>query len=281
MPINNSDQVDYWNGEAGQKWVRQADRLDDLLAPFVGEITATASLIEGEHVLDIGCGSGALTLQAALQVGDQGRAAGIDVSKPLLTLARQRATEREAPAVFEESDAASYRSERPVDALISRFGVMFFDDPVAAFANLRDNLRPEGRMTFACWQSLGKNDWARAPLEAALPLLAEPPAQPSSGAPGPFAFADKDYVATILEDAGWKGISIQPWLGRVTIPGDTAAEAASFMLELGPAARLIAEAGADLSRVEDDLAGTLTAHTDQNGRVTMPAAAWIVSATAR
>ena len=270
----------YWNGQAGEKWVRHAERLDALLEPFANEILETVSLIEGEHVLDVGCGAGALTLKAAFCVGDKQGAVGVDVSQPLLSLAERRASERAAPASFEKADAASYRSGRPVDALISRFGVMFFDDPVAAFANLRNSLRPEGRMTFACWQSLSENAWARAPLEAALPLLPEPPAQPPPGAPGPFAFADKDHVASILTDAGWKGVAIHPWLGRVTLPGDSVSDAAQFMMELGPVARLVSEAGADLSQVEDALTGTLATHTDQNGRITMPAAAWIVSATA-
>lgn len=278
--MSNTDQIAYWNGQAGEKWVRHAERLDALLEPFADEVLETVSLIEGEHVLDVGCGAGALTLKAGFRVGDKRGAVGIDVSKPLLSLARLRASERGAPASFEEADAALYRSERPVDALISRFGVMFFDDPVAAFANLRDSVKPEGRMVFACWQALSENDWARAPLETALPLLPAPPAPPPPGAPGPFAFADKDRVASILTDAGWKGIVIHPWLGRVTLPGDTNSDAARFMMELGPVARLVSEAGAELSQVEDALAGTLAAHTDQNGRVTMPAAAWIVSATA-
>jgi SAM-dependent methyltransferase len=276
--MSNTDQIAYWNGQAGEKWVRHAERLDALLEPFADEVLETVSLIEGEHVLDVGCGAGALTLKAAFRVGDKRGAVGIDVSKPLLSLARLRASERGAPASFEEADAAVYRSERSADALISRFGVMFFDDPVAAFANLRDSLKPKGRMTFACWQSLSDNDWARAPLEAALPLLPAPPAPPPLGAPGPFAFADKDRVASILTDAGWKGIVIHPWLGQVTLPGETISEAARFMMELGPVARLVSEAGADLSQVEDALTGTLAAHTAQSGRVNMPAAAWIVSA---
>ncbi|MEE2929827.1 MAG: class I SAM-dependent methyltransferase [Pseudomonadota bacterium] len=276
--MSNTDQIAYWNGQAGEKWVRHAERLDALLEPFADEVLEIVSLIEGEHVLDVGCGAGALTLKAGFRVGDKRGAVGIDVSKPLLSLARLRASERGAPASFEEADAALYRSERPVDALISRFGVMFFDDPVTAFANLRDSLKPEGRMVFACWQALSENDWARAPLEAALPLLPAPPATPPPGTPGPFAFADKNRVASILTDAGWKGIVIHPWLGRVTLPGDTNSDAARFMMELGPVARLVSEAGAELSQVEDALAGSLAAHTDQNGRVTMPAAAWIVSA---
>ena len=277
--MKNTDQIAYWNGQAGEKWVQNANRLDALLEPFADEVLETISLLEGEHVLDVGCGAGALTLKAAFQVGAQRGAIGIDVSKPLLSLAHRRASERGAAATFEEADAGAYRSEQPVDAMISRFGVMFFDDPIAAFANLRQNLRPDGRMTFACWQSLSENDWARAPLEAALPLLSEPPAPPPPGSPGPFAFADKDRVTTLLKEAGWKGVTIHPWLGHVTLPGGSVAEAASFMVELGPVARLVSDAGADLSRVEEVLADRLAAHTEQNERVTMPAAAWIVSAT--
>lgn len=276
----NTDQIDYWNGKAGQKWVQNAERLDTLLEPFADAVLDAIGLTKGEHVLDVGCGAGALTLKAGFQVGDQRGVIGIDVSEPLLSLARHRALKRDAPARFEQTDAANYRSERPVDALVSRFGVMFFDDPTAAFANLRDSLKPEGRMTFACWQSLADNDWARAPLEAAIPLLPEPPSPPQPGTPGPFAFANKDRVADLLQNAGWHGIDIHPWLGQVTLPGTNASEAASFMIELGPIARLVAEAGIDLAQVENVLAMRLLDHIGSDGRVYMPAAAWIVSATA-
>lgn len=222
--MTNIKQIEYWNGPAGDKWVRYAERLDTLLAPFADAVLDTVALKAGEHVLDIGCGAGALTLKAASCVGEG--AMGIDVSRPLLSLAKRRASDSGVAVSFGEADASAYRSPQHVDALISRFGVMFFDDPVAAFAHLRDSLRPEGRMTFACWQSLGDNDWARAPLEAAMPLLPEPPAAPPPDAPGPFAFADQDRTASILRDAGWKGVDIQPWLGRVTLPGESVPEAA-------------------------------------------------------
>jgi SAM-dependent methyltransferase len=278
--MSNSDQIEYWNGKIGEKWVHNAERLDALLEPFADEILDTVSLIQGEHVLDVGCGAGALTHKASFQVGDKCGAIGIDVSKPLLKLAKERAIQRSAPARFECVDAALYRSELPVDALVSRFGVMFFDDPVSAFANLRDSVRPEGRMTFACWQTLAANDWARAPLDVALPLLPQAPTPPPPGAPGPFAFADKNYVADILQRAGWRGLHIEPWHGDLTLPGRTPAEAARFMLRLGPVARLVAEAGIDLDRIEALLSEALAQRTQADGRVSLPAAAWIVSATA-
>ena len=281
MPMSNEDQIAYWNGQTGQKWVRDADRLDALLRPFSDAVLETVSLVEGERVLDIGCGAGALTIAAASQAGAKHGAIGIDVSKPLLSLAEHRAISLSAPASFKEVDAADYQSDHPADALISRFGVMFFADPVAAFANLRGNVRPGGRMTFACWQSLAENDWARAPLDAALPLLSVPPQPSPPGSPGPFAFADQDLIGSILRNSSWNDIDIQAWNGPVTLPGDTLQEVAGFMVELGPVARLVKEAGIDLSRVEDALIDNLSNHRDsRNGRVTMPAAAWIVSAKA-
>ena len=278
--MRNSEQIDYWNGKAGDKWVLNAERLDALLAPFADEVLKTVALNAGERVLDVGCGAGALTLQAALQVGDKGSAVGIDVSDPLLKLARQRASERNVAASFERADAAQFQHQPVADAIISRFGVMFFDDPIGAFSSLKNNLKPEGRMTFACWQSLAVNDWARAPLDAALPLLSAPPEPPPAGAPGPFAFADKDRVAKILSAADWQRIEIHPWQGRIMLPGQNVDEAASFMVELGPVARLVADAGADLLKVHHTLSTMLAPNAMADGRVSMPAAAWIVSARA-
>lgn len=278
--MRNSEQIDYWNGKAGDKWVLNAERLDALLAPFADEVLNTVALNAGERVLDVGCGAGALTLEVAHQVGDKGRAVGIDVSDPLLKLARERAAERDVAASFERADAAQFQHQTVVDAIISRFGVMFFDDPIDAFSNIKNNLKPKGRMTFACWQSLAVNDWARAPLDAALPLLLAPPASPPAGAPGPFALADKDRVAKVLSAADWRRIEIQPWQGRITLPGQNVDEAANFMVELGPVARLVADAGADRLKVHHMLSDMLVPHMMSDGRVSMPAAAWIVSARA-
>ncbi|HBT38240.1 MAG TPA: hypothetical protein DEB28_13485 [Hyphomonas sp.] len=278
--MSNKDQIDYWNGPGGEKWVTHADRLDGLLAPFAEAVLDQAQLQSGESVLDIGCGAGALSLKAAGQVGEMRGVRGVDVSRPLVGLASQRAALSGAPAKFEVADASAYRAPDPIDAVISRFGVMFFEDPVSAFANIRISVRPEGRIVFACWQSLALNDWASAPLEAAIPLLPAPPTPPPAGAPGPFAFADRDYVSSILRDAGWRGIAVTPWQDNLRLPGNSIAEVAGFMMELGPVARLVKEAGVDLAKVEMALQTSLELHLQKDGHVYMPAAAWIVSATA-
>jgi SAM-dependent methyltransferase len=278
--MSNMDQIDYWNGPGGERWVTHADKLDTLLSPFADAVLDEAQLQLGESVLDIGCGAGALSLGAASRIGERRGVRGVDVSRPLIGLASQRAASWGAPAIFEIADASIYRAPDPIDAVISRFGVMFFDDPVAAFANIRISVRPEGRIVFACWQSLALNDWARAPLDAVMPLLPAPPTPPPAGAPGPFAFACRHYVSSILSDAGWRGIATEIWQDKLRLPGDSIAEAAAFMMELSPVARLVNEAGVDLAKVESALQFALEPHLQEDGHVYMPAAAWIVSATA-
>ena len=275
----NERQIEYWNGQAGAKWAHNADRLDSLLEPFLREVLGRTGLAKDEHVLDVGCGAGAMTIRAAEIVGPTHGATGVDVSQPLIDLARARAAARSAPATFEQADASTYRAAQPVDAIVSRFGVMFFEDPEAAFANLRGSVRPEGRLTFACWQSLSDNDWARAPIDVILPMLKELPETPPPGAPGPFAFADKDRVARLLDAAGWRSITIDAWLDDLRMPGDSVNDAANFMMEIGPTARLVAEAGLDESSVRAVLIEKLAALGTGQG-VHLPAAAWIVSATA-
>ena len=278
--MNNTNQIEFWNGEAGQKWVTNSDLLDAMLAPFADAVMSAAALQAGESVMDIGCGGGALTLKAAQAVGSTFGALGVDISEPLIGLAQERAAKAGLPATFTVADASSHRTEQPLDAVISRFGVMFFSDPVQAFANIRRNLRAEGRMTFACWQSLAVNDWARAPLEAAMPFLKEPPTPPPPGAPGPFAFADKAHVTNILEQAGWLDIQIEGWTGEMTLPGNNATESAGHLMRLGPVGRMLAEQEIDLAPVEAALQGRMAEMAGDDGRIRMQAATWIVSAVA-
>lgn len=276
--MNNDAQIDYWNGPAGQKWVDQSNRLDAMLAPFADAALEAASIKQGERALDIGCGAGALTLRAA---GVAGSAAslGVDVSEPLLKLAKRRAADASSSARFEQADASAFKTDQAFDLMISRFGVMFFEDPAAAFANIRQQIRADGRMAFMCWQKLSLNDWAFAPLQAALPLLKEAPPQPDPHAPGPFAFADKDRLADILTSAGWKSVAIEPFETPVTLPGDDVEASAAFMLKLGPLSRLIAAQNLDSGPIEDALKSSLTEEMGADGQVTMKSACWRVTAT--
>ncbi len=274
--MNNEDQIEYWNGPGGQKWVEEAQRLDAMLAGFADKVIAAADLKQGEQAMDIGCGAGSLTLLAADQTG---AALGVDVSKPLIGLARQRASDAGSPAQFEIADASAYRAPAKADAVISRFGVMFFEDPSAAFANVGHSTAPGGRLAFMCWQALPANDWAFAPLQAALPFLKEPPAPADPTAPGPFAFQDKDRVAGLLSDAGWTNIQIEPLEGPLELPGDDVETSAGFMMQLGPLARLIREQGVELEAVEGALVERLSEHKTANGRIAMNSACWLVTAS--
>lgn len=275
--LDNSDQIDFWNGETGEKWVENADLLDAMLEPFADAVLSAAALQPAENVLDIGCGAGVLTLKAARAVTPTGRATGIDVSQPLINLARQRAGNA---ADFHLQDASAYRPDAPADAMVSRFGVMFFSDPGPAFASLRAALKPGGRLAFACWQSLAENDWARAPLDVALPYLKEPPTPPPPGTPGPFAFADPAHIREILSGSGWTDVNITDWRGKLTLPGSTPADAARFAMKLGPVSRLLQAQDTDLAPVEADLQERLAQDVDETGRVALNAAAWIVTAKA-
>lgn len=276
----NQDQIDYWNGEASAKWVSHADALDAMLAPFIAAVLDEARPIAGEHILDIGCGGGALSLAASARMNGAGKVTGVDVSRPLLELARTRAQSAPRMLRFEEADASVYQARQPVDCAVSRFGVMFFDDPGNAFQSLRRSLKPEGRMVFACWQAPEKNEWATLPLQIAMPLLPAPPEKPPEGAPGPFAFADADRVRGILEYSSWKDITVTSWQGELTMPGKSAEDSAAFMLQLGPLSRMLRDSGEVLETVRDRLTETLTSRQSTDGTVKLGAAAWIVSAIA-
>lgn len=276
----NQDQVDFWNGDAGQKWVEFSEHLDGMLAPFADAVMVAADLSAGENVLDVGCGGGALSLRAADKVGAGGAVIGVDISAPLLALASERASAGGQNAIFEDCDASTFQMETPADVLISRFGVMFFDDPQAAFANLRGNIAPLGRLAFACWQPMMKNDWVRVPLEAGMENFTTAPKMPPAGTPGPFAFADPARVETLLSGAGWQNVSIEPWVGKMMMPGKTPAESAGLMMKLGPVARLVKEQGADMALVQATLEERMRQTVTPDGCVEMGAAVWIVTADA-
>lgn len=272
-------QREYWNSKVGEEWARQADLMDRMLQPLTQPAFDLLDLKPGERVLDIGCGAGATTLAAAKYLGD-GQAVGADISKPLLELARQRASESGANAHFVEADvSAAPLRDTPFDAAFSRFGVMFFDDTAAAFAKIRGALYPGGRIVFICWRTFAENGWSHAPLVALQPILKAPITPADPDAPGPFRLQDQETIKAMLATSGWRDVSVTPWDGEVLVGGGDAKSAAAFLLKIGPCARAITDQQLDPAQAQQMLTDFLRKHETPAG-VALPAACWIVRAVA-
>jgi SAM-dependent methyltransferase len=276
----NQEQLRYWNEQSGPRWVKQQKRLDLQLEQLGLAAMQRAGVKPGGHVLDVGCGCGQTTLQLAERVRPNGSVLGIDLSQPMLTRARERQHELGIKNLeFLRADAQTYSFERErFDLIFSRFGIMFFDNPPAAFANLCSALRPAGRLCFLCWQALEKNEWMRVPLKAATQHVAPPPPPPPN-APGPFAFADPDYVRHILEAGGFKDVSCETHEAQLSLGGATSVdEAVEFMLEIGVIERLLQDADASVrARVAEAIREALTPYVSRDG-VSLSGTAWLVLA---
>jgi len=229
----------------------------------------------GEQVVDVGCGCGDTSLELGRRVGPEGGVLGLDISAPMLEVARGRAMASGAHNLdFQEADAQVAALPDDRDAVFSRFGVMFFADPAAAFANLRRSLRPGGRLAFVCWRSLAENLWMRLPAETAAGLV--PPAPPPEpGAPGPFAFADPERVRGILAGAGFTGIEITPH--DEAIGGLDLDATVEMSFRVGPLGAILREQP-DLAPVLRERVREAVRPWMRHGAVYMPSATWLVSA---
>lgn len=224
--MSNQEQAEYWDGPGGEHWIAEADRYTRMTAPVIEHLMGAARLQPGERVLDIGCGMGPTTFAAAERVGPEGSVVGVDLSGPMLAAARKQAEAAGLDHVrFEQADAQEYRFEPGAsDVAISRFGVMFFEDPAAAFSNLASALRPGGRLAFSCWRDLFSNQWLAVPVTAALQHVPVPELG-GPGSPGPFSLADADRVREILISAGFEGVT----LDAVDLPLRVGSDAADFV----------------------------------------------------
>jgi SAM-dependent methyltransferase len=278
MPLPPT-QREYWNSQVGEEWVRQANRTDAMFSDLTQAALGALNAQPGERVLDIGCGAGQTALAAADAVGAAGHVVGIDISVPLLDLGRQRAAAVGANIDFIEADAgAAAIPGAPFDAAFSRFGIMFFDDPPAAFANIRSSLRPGGRLAFICWRPFDENEWTNAPLNALTPMLSAPLPPPDTSLPGPLSLSDQAKVRTILGASGWRDVSIESWEGKLII-GANAGDAASYLLKIGPSARAIKEHDLDAAAAEQ-LIVKRHKQAETPAGVSLGAACWIVRASA-
>jgi len=275
----NEAQVEYWNTRGGGTWVRFQDALDRQIEPLGLAAMNTLKPEKGECILDIGCGCGQTSLDLASRVGGTGSVLGVDISKPMLEVARQRPQPaRDSHVTFELRDAQSDDlGQERFDAVFSRFGVMFFSDPVAAFTNIRKSLKPTGRLTFVCWRPLKQNPWMQAPLEVALPLL-PPMAPPDPTAPGPFAFADAGRVESILTAAGFGSVKVSAF--DTAIGGGDLEQTLELALNLGPLGAALRENPERAEMVVGVVRDLLSKYATPNG-VLMPAAVWIVAALSK
>jgi SAM-dependent methyltransferase len=274
----NKGQIDYWNGPTGEKWAKHNSETDRGLAEAANAVLKLAGARPGERVLDIGCGAGVSSFSLAELVGPGGHVTGLDVSRPLLALARSRTSSSNID--FIEADAALYPFKPECDLIFSRFGVMFFVDPVAAFRNIRNAAVPGGRLAFICWRATQENEWVSLSYAAARPFLPErKPVHPH--APGPFAFADADRLQGILRDAGCSEIGIAPFDGMMDL--GSAPQNASFQVTqlMGPVSRALQGADdATRAKVEDVVAEALASVQTGTENLRLGMACWLVSAKA-
>ncbi|SNQ46182.1 Methyltransferase type 11 [Frankia canadensis] len=276
-----------WNRAAGRGWVRAQDLLDRMYRPFeelIVEIVGPSA-----QVLDVGCGPGTTTLAAARRAGPAGRCVGIDIAEPMIAAASARVDEKggtavdaeksagSAPVRFLLADAASHEfSTAEFDAVISRFGVMFFDDPVDAFTRLRRATREGGRLRFVAWRDPAENPFLTAAEHAAAPLL--PALSPRvANAPGPFAFAARDQTRRLLADSGWTDIAIRPIDVPCTLDEE---ELEQYVTLIGPVGRTLPELGEDTRAKVVDTALAAFDPYRLNDRIRYTAACWQVDASA-
>lgn len=287
MTIKNATQIEFWNGETGQNWVSHDALMEAMLQPLGEAVMDSLSLQPGEHVLDIGCGCGHTSLNLADRVGAEGSVTGIDISAPMLAVARQLAAEHNAghnaghnAVQFVEADAQTHTfTPEMYDAAFSRFGVMFFEDPVAAFANIRRSLRPSARLAFCCWQPRAVNPFMTVPAMAALELLPAPPEIPPR-TPGPFAFEEADYVTEILNKAAFEHVAVTPLRQPLTFGrGLSLEDIVERLVQIGPIAQMVREAPKDLQQpVRDKVVDAVAPFYQDGSGMTLEGQFWLVTA---
>lgn len=278
----NEEQIEYWNGDAGQRWADCDALMERILSPITAALLDHADIEGCTSALDVGCGGGSQSVQLARRLGPGSSVTGIDISAPMLAVANEKAGASGADCgdlSFVQADASAFAFEPgSYDLLFSRFGVMFFDDPQAAFTNMACALRPGARLAFACWRSLRDNDWAWLPLQSALQHV-PPPEPPDPNAPGPFAFADEARVTGILSGAGFDDIQMHPHPATMVFGNDsTLDEAVTNLARIGPLSRLLADQPEETQQqVIAALASDLQPYYS-DGALRLPGSVWFVTA---
>src|SRR6266436_4958470 len=276
----NAAQIEFWNSAASRAWAEQYERMDRAVADLTKSLLDLARPQPGEHALDIGCGAGTTMLDLAPRVGPGGHVLGADISDQSVARARQRiaaAGLRHAEAIVADVSVHPFEPDS-FELAFSRFGVMFFSDPRAAFANVRRAMKPGGRVVLAVFRAASETLWPNGPLEAVRHLLPPIPT-PGPAEPGPFSWADPARVHRILDSAGFRDVFLTPIDPVIRLAGDGGeAEAADFVLILGPLTRALPTVSApQREAVRAALEVFFQKYTRSQG-VFLPAANWLVRA---
>jgi SAM-dependent methyltransferase len=243
--MSNEEQLEYWNGEAGERWAKDDATMERLLRPVTEALLDHARIKDSTSALDVGCGGGSQSILLGQSLGPDARVLGVDISAPMLKVAAGKTGQLPADCAaveFLQADVSSHQfAADSFDLVFSRFGVMFFDDPVAAFSNIRTALRANSRVAFCCWQSLKDNDWTFIPFQAAMQHVPAPQ-KTDPHAPGPFAFADPERVRGILQRAGFGEIALYSFNSTLRFSeADTFEQSVRDLATVGPVARLLAD----------------------------------------
>lgn len=270
----DDEQAKLWNGPAGRAWVDSQELLDRLLKPFEALLVEAVSAAGRLQVLDVGCGTGSTTLAVA-RLLEKGTCTGVDISEPMIAAARARAEREQTPARFICANAQTHAFERAsFDMIVSRFGVMFFDDPVRAFANVRRATTDDGELRFIAWRSASENPFMTTAQRAAAPLLPNLPAR-KPDAPGQFALGNGQRVHAILEKSGWNQIDIRPIDVPCTLPQE---ELLPYVTRVGPVGLALQEANdSTRARVVEALRAAFDPYV-HGAEVRFNAACWLAGA---
>lgn len=277
MQPSNDEQTKFWNGAGGDAWIDLQALLNQMFKPFTDLLIEASCAGLAGRVLDVGCGTGSTTLAVAQRLGENGCCTGIDISEPLVATARSRAEQEGISARFIRADAQTYAfAPAYFDMLLSRFGVMFFDDPVTAFANLRHAAKKDAEFRFVAWRSPSENPFMTTAERAAVPILPGIPAR-RQDAQGQFAFADRHRIFSLLEDGGWDDIDIRPVDVACTLPER---ELVRYFTQLSVLGRVLQEVD-EMTRIQviETVRGAFDPYV-HGMEVRFTAACWLVGARA-